>query len=65
MITDVPTARPLTKPVVLFTVAIAVLLLLHTPPEVASDNEVVLPMHNVSLPKIAVGNGVTVSTAVA
>ena len=60
---DVPPAIPVTIPAA-STVATAVLLLLHPPPPVASDNDVVSPAHTVLIPNIAVGNGVTVTTAV-
>lgn len=60
---DVPPATPVTIPVAP-TVATAVLLLLHPPPPVASESDVVSPAHTVLVPNIAVGNGVTVTTAV-
>ena len=65
MMIDVPTVKPLTIPVLLPTVATVVLLLLHVPPGVASESDVVLPTHKVFVPDIATGNGVTVSIAVA
>ena len=58
-----PVATPLTTPVAL-TVAMAVLLLLHAPPAVASLSVVVPPTHNVVVPVITAGSGVTVTTAV-
>jgi hypothetical protein len=60
----VTTIPPVTIPVVDPTVATDVLLLLHVPPP-ASLNEVVIPEHTLSAPSIAVGNGLTVNTAVA
>ena len=49
------------------TVPTAVLVLLHTPLPVASVNVVVAPAHAVAVPVIvpALGNGLTVTTAVA
>ena len=63
---DVPDATPLTSPL-LFTVAAAVLVLLHMPPVVPSLNDVVEPTHTVAVPLIvpATGNGLTVTTCVA
>lgn len=62
----VPADRPLTKPVLL-TVAILVVPLLHTPPVVASVNDVVAPAHTVDAPVIipAMGNGLMLTVAVA
>ncbi len=45
----VPAATPVKVPVEL-TVAIELLLLLHTPPETASDNEVVAPGQTTGVP---------------
>ena len=59
----VATTWPVTTPVLTVTVAIAVLLLLHVPPP-ASLNVVVSPEQTVRLPKMAVGSGSTVTTAV-
>jgi hypothetical protein len=55
----VPAATPVTVPV-LFTVATAVVPLLHTPLEVASESDVVLPTATVVVPEIAEGFGLTV-----
>lgn len=44
---------PLTTPVALFTLAIVALLLLHTPPVVASASVVVLPVQRVVVPVMA------------
>jgi len=63
VITDVPGATPLTKPELLPTVAVAVLLLLHTPPVTASLNAVVRPWHTVAVPVIAATPGLTVTVA--
>ena len=52
LIVSLPEAMPFTTPVA-DTVAIAVLLELHTPPVVASAKVVVLPGHTVSVPVIA------------
>ena len=62
----VPPATPLTIPDEL-TVALAVLLLLHVPPAVASLNVVVAPLHTDAVPVIvpAVGAALTVTTLVA
>ena len=46
-------------------VAIAVLLLLHTPPEVASVSVVVRPTHTFVVPPIAAGFGLTVKLVTA
>ena len=59
----VATVPPVTTPVVNPTVAIPVALLLHVPPP-ASDKVVVNPEQTLRLPSIAVGNGLTVTTAV-
>ncbi len=59
----VATVPPVTTPVVNPTVAIPVALLLQVPPP-ASLNVVVKPEHTVSVPNIADGNGLTVTTAV-
>ena len=53
-----------TSPVVP-TVAIDGMLLLHTPPGLASDSAVAWPWHIVPAPVIAAGTGYTVTTAVA
>ena len=62
MITAVPAPAPKTLPVEP-TVATVISLLLHVPPP-ASDKVVVNPEQTLRLPSIAVGNGLTVTTAV-
>jgi hypothetical protein len=64
VIVVLPTATPVATPVFRPMVAIAVLLLLHVPPASASDNEVVVPTQVFSVPLIAAGNGLMVTTAV-
>ena len=61
-----PSATPVTKPVV-FTEAIEALLVLHTPPETASVKDVVVPGHTVVVPDIvpAFGSGLTAIADVA
>ena len=59
----VATVPPVTTPVVDPTLAIPGALLLHVPPP-ASLNVVVKPEQTVKLPNIAVGNGLTVTSAV-
>ncbi len=59
----VPAAMPLTIPV-LPTVAMPVELVDHVPPPVADDNDVVAPTHIESVPEIAAGSALTVTTAV-
>ena len=59
----VATVPPVTTPVVDPTLAIPVALLLPVPPP-ASLNVVVKPEQTVKLPNIAVGNGLTVTSAV-
>ena len=56
----VPVTRPVDEP----TLAVPGALLLHTPPGVASLNEVVKPEQTASVPRIADGNGFTVTSAV-
>ena len=58
-----PAATPATTPVAVPTVAIAALLLLHTPPVVAFVKEVVAPWHTSGVPVIvpAFANGFTVT----
>lgn len=53
---DTPVTTPLTEP----TRAIAVLLLLHKPPLVASLSVVDAPTHMLVMPVMAAGNGLTV-----
>ena len=55
-----PAATPVTTPVEPI-VARPVLLLLHVPPAVTSFNVVVAPAHNVIVPVIAAGKGLTVT----
>jgi len=57
----VPTVIPVTVPPLKETLP---LLLLHVPPPVPSDKEVVEPTHTVRVPLMAVGNALTVNTAV-
>ena len=56
----VPAVNPLTTPVPAI-VATVVLLLLHTPPVVASVNGVVWPMHRIVVPVIADGDALMVT----
>ncbi len=56
-----PAATPVTIPPVL-TVATEVLLLLHVPPEVASESVMDDPSQTDAEPPIAAGNGLTVIT---
>jgi len=56
-----PCAMPVTPPVKEPTVPMAVLLLLHVPPVLASLSVVVEATHTFVLPVIATGNGLTVS----
>ena len=60
----VPGATAVTKPVVDM-VAIAVLLLLHTPPAVASLNKVVLPTPHIEVTPVITEGVVTVTNIVA
>ncbi len=56
---QVPAATPVTTPVAMFTEAIAVLLLLHVPPETALLS-VLVPLTGIDvMPDIAAGAGVT------
>ena len=55
--------EPVTRPAVDI-VATVVVTLLHTPPPVASDNVSVKPSQIGALPRIAAGNGFTVTIAV-
>ena len=61
VIVPVPTDTPVTIPVAL---TVAVPVLFQVPPPVASDNDVVSPKHTLVFPSIAVGNGLTVTSAV-
>ena len=56
---DMPDTAPEGEP----TVAIAVLLLLHVPPVVASPSVVVAPAQTLVVPVIAAGAGLTVTVA--
>ena len=56
----VPAETPETTPVPDATAAIAVLLLLHVPPPVASVNVVVDATHRADVPPIAAGSAFTV-----
>ena len=58
------TAPPVTMPDDEPTVATAVVPLTHVPPAGTSLNAVVRPAHTVSVPEIAAGNELTVTTAV-
>ena len=56
-----PCVIPETSPVTESTVATALLLLVHKPPVIASDNNVTSPLQTWGLPEIESGNGFTVS----
>jgi hypothetical protein len=56
----VPAFTPVSTPVVAWMVAIALLLLLHVPPAVASLSMVVAPLQIDVVPVIASGSGCTV-----
>jgi hypothetical protein len=56
-----PSATPVTTPVVLPTVATAVLAELQVPPVVVDDSDVVVPAHSVVVPVIAAGRLLTVT----
>lgn len=60
-----PADKPETTPVVMPAVAMAVLLLLHMPPEGASLSEINEPAQTDDAPEIAPGNGSTVIKKVA
>lgn len=64
VIVALPVATPVTTPPVL-TIAVAISLLLHAPPAVASVTLVVKPRHTFPLPVIAAGNGLMVTGVVA
>ncbi len=64
MIVAFPPATPVTIPEFRLTVALAVLLLLHVPPDTASVNDVVLPAHTVAVPLIVEGVPLIVATLV-
>ena len=61
MIVVVPGRMPDTTPDAL-TDPILGVLLLHEPPGVASLSEVVVPAQRLAVPRIAVGNGFTVTS---
>jgi hypothetical protein len=61
VIVTVPEATPVTTPVVEPTVAIAVLLLLHVPPDVALLSVVILPGHTLAVPVMG-DNGLFLKT---
>jgi hypothetical protein len=60
----VPLATPVTIPDA-STVALAVLLLVHVPPDTGCPNVVVLPIHKDLVPVIVAGVASTVTTTVA
>ena len=62
---DVPAVTPVTTPVPASTVALAGALLLHAPPPGDEVSVVVVPTHADSVPPIAPGADVTVTTRVA
>jgi len=65
VIVGVPAATPVTVPVVEPTVARPVLLLVHSPPPVASVNVILLPMQTLVGPPIPAGVELNVTTCVA
>ena len=64
MMAAVPALVPVTTPVVEFTVAIPVALLLHVPPAVASVSVIVWPAQTTVGPDMATGKELTVITCV-
>jgi hypothetical protein len=64
VIVVLPTATPVINPVLAFIVAVAGVLLLHVPPDVASVNTVVADGQIASVPPIAAGIGLTVAVFV-
>lgn len=62
MIADVPVSIPDTIPLEDPIAAMALLLLVQTPPGVALDSVVVPPMHRFESPAIGLGDGITVNT---
>lgn len=62
--TVVPAPAAETVPVVLPIVATELVLLLHTPPAIASVYVLTLPMHKEDAPVIAAGKGRTVTVLV-
>ena len=61
----VPAVPPVTTPVALPTIAVALLPVLHVPPVAVSVRVVVSPSHTVIVPVILLGSGFTVTFAVA
>lgn len=59
----VPAATPVTMPVLLPTVAVPADELLHVPPDVVLDKDVVEPTHTMLVPEIAAGDPFTVTVA--
>lgn len=64
VIADVPAATPVTIPVEVVIVALAVLPELHVPPEGVLESVVAAPTHTVAVPAIAVGSAFTVTMRV-
>ena len=64
VIVAVPPVTPVTTPVPVTTLAVPGAEELQVPPVTASLNEVVKPTHTLGVPRIAVGDGLTVTTAV-
>ena len=62
IVAEDPPVTPVTRPVVLPTLALPGLLLLQVPPVVASVSWVVKPLHTAVLPVIASGSALTVTT---
>ena len=60
-----PAVPPVITPVVNIILAVAVALLLHEPPAVASVSVLLRPEHTFSEPMMVAGNGFTVTTSVA
>ena len=67
MIVVLPAATPDTAPVIVFTVATAVVEEVHTPPDVVFVKIVLDPIHALAVPPIAasVGNALTLTVACA
>ena len=61
MITTVPAETPVTTPVPATTVARAVLLLVHVPPDTGWASDVVVPAHIEVVPDIAAELDITVT----
>jgi len=62
-IIEVPDVTPVTTPVLEPIVATVLVVLLHVPPLVASDNVVVVPGHRNIVPVIAAGSGLITTVA--